>query len=206
MTHTNHRVGEHLEEDYVVLIMPAKGYNVEGSGAKLRRYLEMALENGAVKIGDARLGNQYHQGSVEKVLENLQDQAVVQAVFKDKESLTKTLQAYKAADLGLSVVVSGLFDHVGECCQATGLEPHTINQSMGRWGNTKRLPPTEILQLNTMCGHGMVALGLIQEVVEEVKSGKCTSEEGAERLFAPCMCGIYNPYRAALILKDLAAR
>ncbi len=206
MTHTNHRVGEHLEEDYVVLIMPAKGYNVEGSGAKLRRYLEMALENGAIKIGDARLGNQYHQGSVEKVLENLQDQAVVQAVFKDKESLTKTLQAYKAADLGLSVVVSGLFNHVGECCQAAGLEPHTINQSMGRWGVTKRLPPTEILQLNTMCGHGMVALGLIQEVVEEVKSGKCTPEEGAERLFAPCMCGIYNPYRAALILKDLAAR
>lgn len=203
MTHTNHRVGDHLEEDYIILIMPSRGINVEGSGPKLRRYLEMALENGAIKIGDARLGNEYHQGSVEKVLENMEDQAVVQAVFKDKTTLVKALKAYKEADLGLSVVVSGLFDHVGECCKEVGLERHTINQSMGRWGNTDRLPPMEVLQLNTMCGHGMVAVGLINEVIEDIKSENCTIEEGAERLFAPCMCGIFNPHRAALILKEL---
>ena len=203
MTHTNHRVGDHLEEDYIILIMPSRGINVEGSGPKLRRYLEMALENGAIKIGDARLGNEYHQGSVEKVLENMEDQAVVQAVFKDRTTLVKALKAYKEADLGLSVVVSGLFDHVGECCKEVGLERHTINQSMGRWGNTDRLPPTEVLQLNTMCGHGMVAVGLIKEVIEDIKSENCTIEEGAERLFAPCMCGIFNPHRAALILKEL---
>lgn len=205
MTHTNHRVGDHLEEDYIILIMPSRGINVEGSGPKLRRYLEMALENGAIKIGDARLGNEYHQGSVEKVLENMEDQAVVQAVFKDKTTLVKALKAYKKADLGLSVVVSGLFDHVGECCKEVGLERHTINQSMGRWGNTDRLPPMEVLQLNTMCGHGMVAVGLINEVIEDIKSENCTIEEGAERLFAPCMCGIFNPHRAALILKELTA-
>ena len=205
MTHTNHRVGDHLEEDYIILIMPSRGINVEGSGPKLRRYLEMALENGAIKIGDARLGNEYHQGSVEKVLENIEDQAVVQAVFKDRTTLVKALKAYKEADLGLSVVVSGLFDHVGECCKEVGLERHTINQSMGRWGNTDRLPPTEVLQLNTMCGHGMVAVGLIKEVIEDIKSENCTIEEGAERLFAPCMCGIFNPHRAALILKELTA-
>jgi hypothetical protein len=205
MTHTNHRIGDYLNEDYVILIMPSKGINVEGSGPKLRRYLEMALENGAIKIGDARLGNEYHQGSVENVLENMEDQAVVQAVFKDKESLVKTLRTYKETDLGLSVVVSGLFDHVGECCKEVGLERHTINQSMGRWGKTDKLPPPEILQLNTMCGHGMVAVGLINEVVDDIKSGNCTAEEGAERLFAPCMCGIFNPHRAALILRDLTA-
>ena len=205
MTHTNHRVGDHLEEDYIILIMPSRGINVEGSGPKLRRYLEMALENGAIKIGDARLGNEYHQGSVEKVLENMEDQAVVQAVFKDRTTLVKALKAYKEADLGLSVVVSGLFDHVGECCKEVGLERHTINQSMGRWGNTDRLPPTEVLQLNTMCGHGMVAVGLIKEVIEDIKSENCTIEEGAERLFAPCMCGIFNPHRAALILKEMTA-
>ncbi|MBW1698169.1 MAG: hypothetical protein JRH18_12420 [Deltaproteobacteria bacterium] len=203
MTHTNHRIGEYLEEDYVVLVMPSRGINVQGSGQKLWRYLEMALENGAIKIGDARLGNEYHQGGVEKVLDNLQDQAVVHAVFKDKDSLVKTLRAYKEADLGLSVVVSGLFDHVGECCKKVGLERHTINQSMGRWGKTEKLPPPEILQLNTMCGHGMVAVGLINEVINDIKTGDCTVQEGAERLFAPCMCGIFNPHRAALILKDL---
>jgi hypothetical protein len=203
MTHTNHRVGEHLEEDYVVLIMPSKGINVKGSAVKLRRYLEMAQENGAIKIGDARLGNEYHQGSVEKVLDNLQDQAVVQAVFKEKESLVKTLKAYKAADLGLSVVVSGLFEHVGKCCKEADLECHTINQSMGRWGNTGKLPPLETLQLNTMCGHGMVSMRLINAVIEDIKGGGCTVEEGAERLFKPCMCGIFNPHRAAVILREL---
>ena len=205
MTHTNHRVGKYLEEDYVILIMPSKDINHVGSGPKLRRYLEMALENGAIKIGDARLGNQYHQGSVQAVLDNLEDRAVVQAVFKDRKTLVNALRAYKEADLGLSVVVSGLFDHVGECCKEVGLERHTINQSMGRWGNTDRLPPPEILQLNTMCGHGMVAVGLINEVIEDIKAGKSTVEEGAERLFAPCMCGIFNPHRAALILKDLTS-
>ena len=205
MTHTNHRVGEYLEEDYVLLIMPSQNINHEGSGPKLRRYLEMALENGAIKIGDARLGNEYHQGSVEKVLENMEDRAVVQAVFKDRETLVKTLKAYKEADLGMSVVVSGLFDHVDKCCKEVGLEKHTINQSMGRWGNTKRLPPSKILQINTMCGHGMVSVGLINEVIEDIKEGKCTVEEGAERLFSPCMCGIQNPHRAALILKELTA-
>jgi len=205
MTHTNHRIGDHLEEDYVILIMPSKGINVKGSAAKLRKYLELALENGAIKIGDARLGNEYHQGGVDKVLDNLQDQAVVQAVFKDKASLVKALKAYKKADLGLSVVVSGLFDQVTECIKEAGLERHTINQSMGRWGKTDRLPPTEILQLNTMCGHGMVGVGLIKEVMEAVKKKEITPEQGAERLFAPCMCGIQNPHRAARILKELTA-
>jgi len=203
MTHTLHRVGDYLEEDYVVLIMPSKGINVEGSGPKLKKYLEIALEAGAIKIGDARSGNETLQGGRDKVLENIVDQAVVHAVFNNREALVKTLRAFKEADLGLSVVVSGLFEHVGECCKQAGLKRHTINQSMGRWGNTDRLPPPEILQLNTMCGHGMVAWGLIEEVIKDIKAGETTAEEGAERLFAPCVCGIFNTHRSARILADL---
>jgi len=204
MTHTLHRMGERLGEDYVVLIMPSKDINHKGSAPKLRRCLEMALEAGAIKIGDARLGNEYHQGGRENILKNMQDQAVVHAVFKERASLVKALQAFKTADLGMSVVVSGLFEHVGECCDQVGLPKHTVNQSLGRWGRTDRLPPPEILQLNTMCGHGMVTVGLIEAVLEEVKNGNCSPAEGAERLFKPCMCGIFNPHRAALLLADLA--
>ncbi len=157
MTHTLHRVGteESLLEDYVVLVMPSKDINHEGSGPKLRRFFEMALESGAIKIGDCRLGNEYHQGGVDKVVENVEDRAVVHAVFKSKDALIKILAALKEADLGLSVVVSGLFDHVGQCCRQVGLEKHTINQSLGRWGRTDKLPPQQILQINTMCGHGI---------------------------------------------------
>jgi hypothetical protein len=207
MTHTLHRIGteESLLEDYVLLIMPSKDINHEGSGPKMRRFFEMALEAGAIKIGDCRLGNEYHQGGVAKVIENVQDRAVVHAVFKNKDSLIKMLTTLKEAKLGLSVVVSGLFDHVGQCCRQVGLERHTINQSLGRWGRTDKLPSQEILQINTMCGHGMVTVGLIEEVIADVKAGECTPEEGAERLFQPCMCGIFNPYRASRLLKAATA-
>jgi hypothetical protein len=206
MTHTLHRVGDHLEEDYVVLIMASKDINVEGSGPKLKKYIELAIEAGAIKIGDAGAGNEYLQGGKDKVLENIVDQAVVHAVFNNKEDLIKALKAFKAADLGMSVVVSGLFEHVGTCCKEAGLKRHTINQSMGRWGNTDRLPPPDILQLNTMCGHGMVTVGLIEDVINDINAGNSSVEEGAQRLFEPCACGVFNPHRAALLLTDMINR
>ena len=208
MTHTLHRMGStgNLSEDYVVLMMPSKDINHVGSGRKLRRFLQMALDNGAIKIGDARLGNQYHQGGVSKVLQNVEDRAVVHAVFRDTESLARTLLAVKEADLGLSVVVSGLFGEVEKCCKRVGLEKHTVNLSMGRWGRTENLPPQEILEINTMCGHGMVTVGLIEEVIADVKNKRCTLEEGAERLFRPCVCGIFNPHRAAQLLREMTAK
>jgi len=208
MTHTLHRLSrerKYLEEDFVVLVMPSKDINHEGSGPKLRRFLVMALEAGAIKIGDCRKGNEYHQGGVDRVLENIEDRAVVHAVFKDIETLKKLLSALKEANLGMSVVVSGLFDRVEQCCREVGLEKHTVNQSLGRWGRTEKLPADPILELNTMCGHGMVTVSLIEEVVEQVKAGGCTPEEGAENLFRPCMCGIFNPHRAGKLLKALAS-
>jgi hypothetical protein len=208
MTHTLHRLGtdnKNLEQDFVVLIMPSKDVNHEGSGPKLRRFLDIALEAGAIKIGDCRKGNEYHQGGLDQLLENVEDRAVVHAVFNDIAKLKNLLGALKEEDLGLSVVVSGLFDRVEECCREVGLEKHTVNQSLGRWGRTENLPPDSILELNTMCGHGMVTVSLIEDVVTQVKAGECTTEEGAERLLRPCMCGIFNPHRAANLLKVLSS-
>lgn len=205
MTHTLHRIGHEpsLKEDFVVLVMPSKDINHQGSGPKLRRFLEMALEAGAIKIGDARRGNEYHQGGIDKLLANVEDRAVVHAVFNDYDKLAKLLKALKEEDLGMSVVLSGLFEMTEQGIKQVGLEKHTINQSLGRWGRTDKLPEPKILQFNTMCGHGMVTLNLIKEVIDEVKQGNCTPEEGAERLFKPCMCGIFNPHRAANLLRTL---
>lgn len=207
MTHTLHRLGTDislLEEDYVVLMMPSKDINHVGSAPKLRRFFELALEAGAIKIGDCRGGNQYYQGGIEKLLENVEDRAVITAVFKDKESLTRLLKQLKKEDLGLSVVVSGLFDKVRECCSQSGLKPHSINQSLGRWGATQKLPSTGIQEINTMCGHGMVSVNLIKQMVARIKNGKITAEKAAEKLFEPCMCGIFNPHRAAKLLTKMA--
>ena len=206
MTHTLHRMGKEqsLKRDFVLLMMPSKGVNHKGSGAKLRRFLEICRDLGAIKIGDARLGNEYHQGGQEKMLGNVEDLAVVQAVFTDPKKVAQAIKAVKEADFGLSLVISGLFQEVRGCCAEAGVSPHTINESLGRWGRTDKLPSEEILSLNTMCGHGMVAVGLIEDVVERIKAKEMTPEQGGEELFKPCMCGIFNPDRAAELLRVLA--
>jgi hypothetical protein len=208
VTHSLHRTGseQSLSDDFVLLMMPSKDINHEGSAPKLRRFFELAVESGAIKIGDCRSGNEYHQGGVDKMMVNVEDRAVIHAVFKDEQTMVSMLTALRQEDLGLSVVVSGLFDNVEKCCQEVGLEKHTINQSMGRWGRVDQLPPEPVLEVNTMCGHGMVTVGLIRKVVEEIRAGDITAEEGAEELFKPCMCGIFNPHRAARLLAVLAAQ
>ena len=208
MTHTLHRTGspESLSRDYVLLFMPSKDINHVGSGPKLRRMLEICLENGAIRIGDCRLGNQYYQGGVDKLLAHVEDRAVVHGVFNAPDKVVAALKQLKAEDLGLSVVVSGLFDQVRECCGKSGLTPHTVNNTLGRWGQTDRLPPQDVLELNTMCGHGMVTVKLIEDTAAKVKSGEMTPEQGAERLFKPCMCGIFNADRAARLLTAVAGK
>lgn len=208
MTHTLHRTGspESLGRDYVLLFMPSKDINHVGSGPKLRRMLEICLENGAIRIGDCRLGNEYYQGGVDKLLAHVEDRAVVHGVFNDPDKVVAALKQLKAEDLGLSVVVSGLFEKVRECCGKSGLTPHTVNNTLGRWGKTDRLPPQDVLELNTMCGHGMVTVKLIEDTAAKVKRGEMTAEQGAERLFKPCMCGIFNADRAARLLTAMSAK
>ncbi len=205
MTHTLHRIGskESLAKDFVFLCMGSKGINVQDAAPKLRRFYDLARKNGAVKLSDARLGNEYTQGGLDTVYANIFDKSAVHAVFDTKEKAESMIKALVENDIGLSVVVSGLADPVQECCRAAGIERHTVEFSLGRWGKTDRLPPQELLQINTMCGHGMVSMGLIRKVLEDIKAGDTTPQEGAEKLYEPCVCGAFNPVRAAEILAEL---
>ncbi len=56
MTHTNHRRGEReaLERDFVVLMMPQKGINVDGARAKLQRFFDLARDRGALNMSDGK--------------------------------------------------------------------------------------------------------------------------------------------------------
>ena len=205
MTHTLHRIGsrENLQDDYIVALMSSKFINRDGSGPKFQQFLQMALDYGAIKIGDS-LGNEYIRGSVDKVVKNACDDSIIAcALFKDVESVTEFLKAVKKAKFGLSVVVTGLFDEVRNICKEVGLETHTVNQSLGQWGRTEKLPPPEIVEINAMCGHGMVTVSLIQNVIEDIKKGGCTPEQGSEKLFQPCVCGVFNPHRAARLLRSI---
>ena len=207
MTHTLHRRGSEksLKRDYVLLCMAAKGINEEGSEEKMREFLRINLRHNPVNIGDMRTGNMYNV-PVDEILEKVTSTSIVHGVFADQETVTDVLKDLKKADLGMSVVVSGPFGCVGELCQAAGLGPHSVDYSGAIWGRTDKLPPDDILEVTTMCGHAMVASNLVKSLVDDVKSGKKNAEDAGKELAKICECGIFNPLRAAELLKVMASK
>jgi len=118
--------------------------------------------------------------------------------------VTEVLKELREADLGQSVVVSGIFEYVDECLEKVGLKHHTANFSLGIWGKTEKLPSEDILEVTTMCGHGLISANLVKSMVEEIKAGTKTPEAAAKVLAPPCACGIFNPARAAKLLAVMA--
>ena len=203
MTHSLHRRGtaENLSEDYVMLTLPAIGINDDGHDPKLQEFLRIALRHNPVNIGQINLGNMYSH-KIEEVLDAAH--GIVHAVFVNKEVVTEVLKELEEADLGMSVVVSGIFENVDECIEKAGLKHHTANFSLGIWGRTEKLPSDNILEVATMCGHAMVSANLIKTMVEEIKAGAKTPEAAAKVLAPQCACGIFNPDRAAKLLAAMA--
>ena len=204
MTHTLHRRGdrESLSRDYIVFTMSAKGVNEEGSAERMKKFLGILLAHRPVNYGDMVTGN-CHVKSQEEILNNIQSTSIVHGVFTDDAAVIAVLKELKAADLGVSVVVTGVHDATEESCRQSGIAKHTVENSLGIFGQYKKLPADEILQLTTMCGHGMVPANLVERVLTQVKRGKKTLREGALELTRPCHCGVYNPVRAEQLLRRL---
>jgi len=207
MTHTLHRRGseESLSRDYVVLVMTARGFNTEGAAPKLRKALEIMWKYKPINIGDMKQGSIKCWGNnYERIHENITDRSVLQGVYGDLETVKQVVQELKDAKLGLSVVVSGLFENVWKMAKKVGVFPHTVAISMETWGRTELLPPPKVLEIMTMCGHGMISRDLVEDTIERIKKGTLTPEQGAERLSHCCVCGIFNTERCAELLREAA--
>ena len=109
----------------------------------------------------------------------------------------------KSQNLGISVVLSGLFEDTRAVCEYCGLKEHTFNISLGIFGQTQRLPNEDILAITTQCGHGLISPFLVENIVKRIKKGNMTAEEGAEILVKPCVCGIGNSQRISKILHKM---
>ena len=209
MSHTNHRSGsvESLKYDYPVLTMGARGYNRDGCLPKQLAIGEIFLEHNPVNAGCIGLEERLTKDVLGKAAEVLTDNTVTHAVFTSQKDLIECLKALKEANLGLSIVVSGLFEDVHACCRQVGLEPHTVNASLGVWGNVEEKMPKDprVADVTTMCGHGMIPFPLVEDMVEKIKAGKLTPVQAAEKLMPQCNCHIFNPERAAHILEEIAA-
>ena len=205
MTHSLHRLGtpENLGNDYVIFAMSAKDINEANSAAQLRRFMEIAFKYDPVNAGDMKTGNILTH-SREDILDSIQDVSIVHAVFVEEAPVAAVLRDVKEADLGVSVVISGLMDAVERCAKAAGARRHTVEWSLGIWGRTDLLPSEEVLQITTMCGHGMVAAPMVERLALEVRRGRMSASDAALQLARPCVCGIFNPVRAAMLLRTMA--
>jgi hypothetical protein len=206
MTNTLHRQGnlEQLNRDYIIFAHITPGINRDGSGPKVQKFIRICLKHNPVNLGSIKQGN-ILQGDIspESLLANMKDGSSASAVFTDLDTLQKVIAELIEADLGLSINISGLLNGVQECCHKLGIERHSAEQSLGFWGEKDRLPEREILEFNTMCGHGMVSFNLIRKMIEYVRLRRLTPKEAARVLARCCECGVFNPARAEHLLEKV---
>jgi hypothetical protein len=180
--------------------MVAKGYNDDDANEKLRKVAEIMMKHSDLNFGDGTTGNQYST-DVEDIL--AKQRTITHTVFKDKASLIACMREIKEADVGISVVVSGCFDAVHECCKEAGVQWYLTEYSLGVHGATDLLPPEPHLEILTMCGHAMVAKNHVDHLIGQIKKGKISYEEAARELAKPCLCGVFNPARAEKLLAKM---
>ena len=206
MSHALHRHGttEQLQNDYTFYARASRYVNRDGCGPKLRKILQIALgEKNLVNFGSSHAGKSYEAGlDPDEYAATLDKAYGVAGCFSDKETVRSFLLKLKEANTGISIVISGLIDEIVKIAREIDIRPHTAFLSLGVHGKRALLPEDEVLQVTTMCGHGMVGSKLTKVVMDRVKRGKMTPEKGSHLLAQPCPCGIFNTNRCRAILEE----
>src|SRR4030043_1486884 len=208
MTHSLPRRGswEDLKDDFVVLGSPATGINKAGSAPKTKKFLSICYKNGPINLGDMKTGNIYNT-TMDVILSNMTDSTIVQCTFDNREKIVSLLKALKENRPGISVIISGVTDIVQQCMEEAGLgRIHSLEYSLGTWGQTERLPDFQILETTSMCGHAMISADLVRKMVRDVKRGRRTVEDACLELAKCCTCGNYNLTRGMKLFKELLSR
>ena len=204
MTHTNHRYGttDDLSNDYVVLIMPAKGINNQDAAPKLSDLFDVLMSHNPVNAGGIDIGTIITQ-TPEEIKARISDNTpMIHAVYQDMNTVAKVVDDIKTKDYGFSVVVSGLLDVVDKVEKSHGIDRHSVEYSLGIWGRTELLPPPHIHKITSMCGHGLISRHLVEQTLEDLKSNRISLSEGARLLGRNCVCGVFNLDRAEKLLQQ----
>lgn len=188
MTHSNHRQGtcRNLSDDFVVLAKPG-GTSLDPKAA-IHRFRDIGFRHGPVNVP-----------GIQSPL------SAAHLVYDSKEKVTGFLKDMARADLGLSITVAGPCDTVEECCHAADLDPYLVNLSLGFWGKTAMLPPHDILEITTMCGHGRISPNLVWDLAGRVSQNKMSPAEASRKMGKLCLCNIFNEVRAAKLMPGLVA-
>jgi len=187
------------------MVMAGQKFNDAGASEKLRKVLEILNKHKPVNLGGEG-GGIYTGRTKEELLTHTTDKTYAEAVYTNKETLGEVLKDLKEVSLGMSVVVSGLIDEVFPLARKLGIQPHTVNMSLGVFGPEKLLPEKHILEITTMCGHDMVTHQCVKKAIKALAKGKKNSLEVAQDLARSCSCGVFNVRRAAQLVETIRAQ
>jgi hypothetical protein len=217
VTNTLHRYGnsESFRDDYVLFALPCKGKNDEGAIDKLKTFLRICARHKPANMGNGNFGsyqpsrhlnptahwNRDFSQDYEAVINGVEKVGTVAAVFDSKERAEAALRDVIQADLGFSINMSTSVEGAKDCCQTTGIRRHSVEYSLGFYDPHDHLPNSQVLELSTMCGHGMVSFNMAKKMLDMVREGRRTSEAAALTLARFCPCGVYNPSRAVRLLE-----
>ncbi len=222
MTNTLHRFQkpDDPKDDYIVFSLTTSGINDIGATERARKFLKAALkynpvnvkvptENGPMYRSEKDLTpfKLYVKGrkeslSPEQMIEEMEPPGGgVLVVFDNKPALEGFLKEIKEMDLGLSVNVSSVVDDIQEMIPRTGMIPHSINYALGFRGNPYKLPERNVLELTTLCGHGLISHNFARKMINMVREKRVTPEKAAGYMSKFCVCGAFNTTRAVRILE-----
>jgi len=218
MTNTLHRYGksESFRDDYILFAISSRGNNDDGAIDKLKTFLGICAKYKPANMGNGDFGsyqpdrnlnpgahwNRQFKQDYQAVIDGLQKVSTCAAVFDSKEKAESALREVIKAYLGLSINMSTSVTGAQECCHDTGLTRHSVEYSLGFFDPHDRLPNNQVLELATMCGHGMVSFNMAKKMLDMVREGRRSVDQAVLTLSRFCPCGVYNPVRAKRLLED----
>ena len=218
MTNTLHRYGksESFHDDYIVFAIPCKGKNDQGALEKLKTFLRICVKHKPANLGNANFSGYQPSRNLrptvhwkrddtpdfEKVIEAIEKPSTVAAVFDSKEKAEACLRDVIDADLGISINVSTSVEGAKQVAASCGIKRHSVEYSLGFSDPHDHLPNSQVLELATMCGHGMVSFNFARKMLDRLREGRRTPEQVATTLARFCPCGVFNPERAKRLLEE----
>ncbi len=222
MTNTLHRYSDHyaverrpdvppVRDDYIVFAMASRNLNDDDLVEKYRTFARLALRHNPVNVGDATKGGLYRpqpgltplahwrrdqRPDPERVIDDVEGYTTMAAVFSTFEDMEAFVKELRDADLGVSINISAPMEAARRCCQEAGIKRHSVEYSLGFQGRVERLPDKVVLEIGTMCGHGMVSHSLVKKLLDWIKEGRRTPREATRYLARFCICGVFNTERA----------
>ncbi|MEQ8301862.1 MAG: hypothetical protein RIB47_00630 [Cyclobacteriaceae bacterium] len=218
MTNTLHRYGDanSFHDDYIIFAIPSVGKNDKDAIPKLKQFLTICAKHNPCNMGNGNRGsiapdkglnptahwNRKSAPDWQTVIDEVKKPGTVAAVFTTKADAEAAFKEVVESDFGISVNISSSVDNareVGKCC---GVNRHSVEYALAFNDPHDHLPNSQVLELSTMCGHGMVSFNMAKKMLEMVREGRRTSAQAAATLVRFCPCGVYNPQRAKRLIES----